>query len=198
MSAETAVEICNLALRRVGAKAITTLATGGATVEERVCFDLFDDVLEDFLTLYRWRFCMAWASLDATTGGSGTYATPNHEFNYEFGLPADFLSLHGFYGQVGSYAIVGKSAVYTNTTEIAISYVKKYETYSDWNRATIAAFSSYLATQIAVPLGQKKMLPTLEAQYARALVAAIRSETDQSYNVDSDTESDDLWSQEGR
>jgi hypothetical protein len=196
--ASTAVQVCNLALYKINGKTIGTLDSDSSVKEERVCGDVFDDALEEFLTTFRWGFAKGWASLDATSNGSGGYATPNHEFNYEFGLPEDFISLKKFYGDIGSYAFNGRTSVYTNTTEVAMTYIKKQEDYSQWNPAVIAAFTSFLASKLCVPLGMAKLLPGIMQDYAQKYVRAINSNTEQEYKMDMDTDSDNLWSKQGR
>lgn len=78
------VELCNLALGKVSATPITTIAD--VTPRAEACAREYQAALDEVLELAFWNFAMTRAALVATTA-------PAFGYSYAFTLPADFIAV---------------------------------------------------------------------------------------------------------
>jgi len=78
----TDVDICNLALARLGATAITTI--GEATVNGELCDRFYSNTYDKTLRSQKWRCALKRASLAQTTA-------PLFEWDFAYSLPSDCL-----------------------------------------------------------------------------------------------------------
>ena len=79
------VQICNVALSRLGASTITSLTDG--TTEAKLCNTFFDEIADRAMVQGSWTTLIKRADLARTT------ATPIFGFTNEFQLPVDPKSL---------------------------------------------------------------------------------------------------------
>lgn len=82
--ATNSVEICNLALQRIGAGIITALAD--VTAEGKACTRYYVRTLKHVLSLYDWPFATKLASL-----GAETNTDPVSGWEYVYTVPSDLL-----------------------------------------------------------------------------------------------------------
>jgi hypothetical protein len=94
----SAVEICNEALLRVGAKTITSLDDN--TTEAKVCKATYEAELQDLLDCYDWRFATVCIALAADV------AEPvNPVYGYGYTLPSTVVRVLGADDGTGQYLI---------------------------------------------------------------------------------------------
>ena len=142
------VQICNLALSRLGANTITSLTDG--TTEAKLCNTLFSDLADEVMVEGSWSTTIARASLSRTTN------TPTFEYAYEHQLPVDpkcLKVLNIEESQPGSinYRIEGDKLLSDEAT-IKIRYVSRLADTEDWGTLLTRAFVSRLASELAYAL----------------------------------------------
>lgn len=142
------VQICNLALSRLGASTITSLTDG--TTEAKLCNTLFSDLADEVMVEGSWSTTINRASLARTTN------TPAFEYSYEHQLPVDpkcLKVLNIDEDSPGSidYRIEGDKLLSDETT-IKIRYIARLTDTEDWGPLLTRAFISRLASELAYPL----------------------------------------------
>ncbi len=90
------VELCNQALRLIGAETITSFDE--QTDLAQTCSILFDDTVRALQSVYPWRFTMEKQQLARLTDA------PLNEWTYQHALPADRLLLRQLFASATTYA----------------------------------------------------------------------------------------------
>lgn len=111
------VQICNMALYRVGNLSITALTD--ATKEGRACNVLYPLTRNETLIRHPWNFAMARADISALLA-----ATPAFEWSYAYTLPADCLRVWELYGTTDEWVREGNTLLTNKEEEIYIRYIK--------------------------------------------------------------------------
>jgi hypothetical protein len=165
----TTVQICNLALARVGddAAQITSLTDGSN--EAALCSKFYEPTLRELLSMHTWNFSKSYGELSAST------TDPTFGWDYSYPLPADCirpLELRSHSSSdplkiLDEWKVVGRN-IYTNVGEAYLIY-DSYVT--DPNLMTplfVRALYTGLASKLAYPLTED-----------RQLVAALENELSQ-------------------
>lgn len=161
------VEICNLALIRIGHTTIASLTTGTtASKAATLCALQFPICRDALLRAHPWNFAIARSTLaqDATT--------PNHEFTYRHALPSDCLkvirtsweangfvgvAVYGFPGQMGyanetiPYRIEGRYLL-TNESTVSIEYIARITDVAQFDDLFTDVLAQRIAAEIAMAL----------------------------------------------
>lgn len=142
------VQICNLALSRLGASTITSLTDN--TTEAKLCNTFFDDIADEVMCEGSWTSTITRASLARTTN------TPAFGYSYEFQLPVDpkclkVLNLDEDTPGDTSYKIEGDKLLTDNST-CKIRYIAQLTDSEDWDTMLRRAFVARLASELAYPL----------------------------------------------
>jgi hypothetical protein len=166
------VDICNLALVKLGAQPIPSLTSNDpkAAVLNRV-YPLLRDKL---LRVFRWNFTRVYTELPALD------TAPPFEYSYAYQLPADYLRLEladvssGSSQAVGmpsasindwnfnrnqDYRIVGRQIWSNVTPPLRIQYAARIEDPAQYDAAFVESLASYIAWQLCEQLtgsNQKK------------------------------------------
>ena len=161
------VEICNLALTRIGHKTITSL-TGGSSAEraETLCALHYPLCRDSLLRAHPWNFAIARSTLAQDS------VTPNHEFDYRHALPTDCLkvlrtsweasgftgtAVYGFPGQSGyanetiPYRIEGRYLL-TNESTVSIEYISRVTDVAQYDDIFVDVLAQRLAAEICMAL----------------------------------------------
>jgi len=168
----TQVQICNLALAKVGddAAQITSLTDGSR--EAALCTKFYEPSLRELLSLHTWNFSKAYGELSAST------TDPTFGWDFSYPLPADCirpLELRSYnssetYKLLDEWTVVGRN-IYTNVQDAYIIYVK-YET--DPNAMTplfIRALYTGLASKLAYPLTEdSRLVAALENELSQVIL----------------------------
>lgn len=142
------VQICNLALSRLGANTITSLSDN--TTEAKLCNTFFDDLADFVMVEGSWSATIRRASLARTT------TTPAFEYTYSFQLPVDPFCLkvlninEDIPGSV-PYRIEDDKLL-TDESTIKIRYIARLTDTEDWGPFLTRAFVARLAAELAYPL----------------------------------------------
>lgn len=143
----TPTAVCNIALRRIGAKALGQLDTDTGK-ESRVAREIYDEARQDCLSLHHWNFAVKRASLTASS------TSPTFGWDYAYPLPDDFIrliSVHPIDDDDSTieyrleYQESDDRVLLTNSTTVYIRYVFDHQ---DVN-AMSHAFRDLLAFRLA-------------------------------------------------
>jgi hypothetical protein len=151
----TDIQICNLALARLGDARITSLSD--ATAQAQYCSLFYAQTLEELQTEFDWQFCRKLASLTAA-------ATPP-AFGYarRFAVPSDFLRLIRLNGidedeNFSKWEIVD-GFIHTDLAAPAqIEYIAHVTDAAKFPAVFVEIISAKLATNLAMPLTGSKDL----------------------------------------
>ena len=154
------VQLCNLALSRLGAATITSLTDN--TAEAKLCNTFFSDIADEVMAEGSWTSTMTRAELAKTTN------TPEFGFTNEFQLPVDpwalkIISINEDTVGDTEYAIEGDKLL-TDSDSIKIRYVARLTNTGDWDIYLQRAFVARLASELVYPLTGDTRKSELEYQ----------------------------------
>lgn len=154
------VEICNLALEKLGAGAITSLDDD--TVEARACNRRYDTARDALLRRYAWNFAIKRTDLAAST------TAPSWEFEAAYPIPADCLRVlevqddDAWKREAGNILSDVGDPIY-------IRYIARITDPAQFDALFVEALASKLAYEMAEHLTQsatKKKLAAADLEYA--------------------------------
>ena len=151
----TDVQICNLALARLGDARITTLSD--ATAQAQYCSLFYAQTLEELQTEFDWQFCRKLASLTANA------TAPAFGYTRRFAVPTDFLRLIRLNGidedeNFSKWEIVD-GFIHTDLAEPAqIEYIANVTDSTKFPAVFVEILSAKLAANLALPLTGSKEL----------------------------------------
>ncbi len=141
------VQLCNLALSRLGASTITSLTDN--TTEAKLCNTFFSDIADEVMSTGSWTSTIARVELARTSN------TPAFEYTYEFQLPVDpqVLKVLNLNEDVPSiqYRIEGDKLL-TDCSAIKIRYVSRLVDTEDWDIFLQKSFVARLSSELAYAL----------------------------------------------
>lgn len=165
--ASSDVEICNIALTRIGHQTISSLATGSSSPKAATLCALHYPLCRDaVLRAHPWNFAIRRATLAQSS------TTPNHEYLYQHALPTDCLKVirteweaNGFvgtavYGFPGVHGMAMDSAPYriegrfvlTNEGTVKIEYIARVEDVAQFDDLFVDVLAQRLAAELCMPL----------------------------------------------
>lgn len=171
--ASSPVEVCNIALKRLGADAIVAFDEGSSAAS--LCSVLYQPTVDALLREHQWNFAQIRVALAARTEGpawgySTAYTYPTKPLCLKINEtdPSDAeYDVENTIDDTG--AITGKVIV-TNETQLNIRYTGRIEDVSQWDASFVYAVAASLAVQMAIPLtespGTKK---TCMEEFVQAL-----------------------------
>jgi len=182
------VEICNLALARLGAALISSLTedTKGA----RLCNALFDMARDRVLQTAPWNFAAARATLARLT------ETPDFEYDYAYQLPADCIQVRSLQGTTSDW-VVEQGRLLINDDEVNCRYTARVEDPAGYPPHFVECLALMLAVQLARPLAGST---TLEQELKKELRAALnRARAEGAVEDDPPEETEETtWQSAGR
>lgn len=139
MKPQTALDICNLALAKLGEAPINAITPFGKPAQ-RLCYKLYHPTRREVLCANRWKFATHTKNLKFET-----------EFNGEYGysLPLDCLRV--WEPSPSDCSIRGR-ALFCSEPEITLVYTADDEAVEQFDPAFIDAFATALAAKICMPL----------------------------------------------
>jgi hypothetical protein len=163
----TDVQICNLALARLGDAKITTL--GDATAQAQYCTLFFGQTVKELQTDLDWQFCrkLATATADNTPPAFG-YAN-------RFPLPADFLRVLRINGvdedeNFSKWEIIGGFIHTSLTGPIQLDYIANVTDTTTFPAVFVELLTAKLAAHLALPLtGSKELFAQMAQIYAESI-----------------------------
>ena len=163
----TDVQICNLALARLGDAKITTL--GDATAQAQYCTLLYAQTVQEIQTDQDWQFCRKLASVTA----NGT--APAFGYSSRFALPGDFLRVLRVNGidedeNFGKWEIISGFIHTSLTGPIQLDYIASITDTTLFPPVFVELLTAKLAASLALPLtGSKDLFSQMAAIYGETL-----------------------------
>lgn len=172
----TDVQICNLALARLGDAKITTL--GDATAQAQYCTLFYAQTVEELQTDLDWQFCRKLASVAANA------TAPAFGYSARYALPADFLRVLRINGidedeNFGKWEILG-GFIHTNLTgPIQLDYIASITDTTLFPPVFVELLTAKLAANLALPLtGSKELFGQMVEIYSQSIQrSSVRSLT---------------------
>lgn len=176
------VEICNLALARVGANRITSLTDN--LEEARLCNLMYPTIADEVMAEGPWSRTLARASLAATSN------TPTYGYDNEFQLPTvpvllRVLSINESIPGNVDYRIEGDKLL-TDESTIKIRYIGRIEDPASYGPYLTKAIVSRLAAELAYTL-------TANAAAAERLMERYRIDVAEGLALDGQQGKADTW-----
>lgn len=196
------VQICNYALRILGAQTITALDQG--TKNADLCNDLYEDTRDYCLRDHPWNFALVRQQLNADL------ETPAYQWQYQYTLPTDpyclrvvGTNLDHYFGRpeiprldewgraLFPYVIEGRKLL-SDSAEMSILYISRVIDPILFDPLFKNALEKAMAKELAFPVTRSMdVVRTMTAMYEEALVKAKAVDAQENdYDV---LESDILW-----
>jgi hypothetical protein len=146
--------ICNLALARIKAPSITSISED--TNQGRLCNIMYEPCRDACLEAHPWNFAIKRATLasDATA--------PNHEFDYRFAVPDDFLRLVRTGIEAEGYDDIAyrveNGFILINESTLEIEYIAKITDPNVYSATFIDMLAQRLAAELAIPFADNANL----------------------------------------
>jgi len=141
----TEIDICNLALRKVGAQ--TIMALDEASENARLCRQFYPRVRDTVLRLYPWNCATRRAKLTALS------EAPAFGWAKQYPLPVDCLFVQRMEYQDIPFKIEGRMLL-TDWAEANIIYTARLEDVSQYDNLLVQAIYTMLAAEISTSLRQ--------------------------------------------
>jgi hypothetical protein len=116
MAVSSKVQICNLALLRLGTNPITSLTEGNTAAN--ACNFVYDHCRESLLRRHLWNFASERVALAAADDA------PAFKYTNKFPLPSDFLRVKEIYEQSTEYCIEGPYLLTNDPAPLQLAYIK--------------------------------------------------------------------------
>ena len=164
----TEIDICNLALARLGDSRITALAPPDATAQAQYCSLFYSQTVEELQAEFDWQFCRKQVNL-------ATGTVPLTGYSVKYALPTDFIRAIRLDDidaseNFGTWEILGTN-LHTNLTGTpSLDYIALVTTTTLFPAIFIEALSMKLAAVLAMPLTGSKELFTQCVQLYTATI----------------------------
>lgn len=171
----TTVDICNLALDRIGGKelrGISDLTVSDTSSEElRACARSYNIALEEILSKVDWNEASAYADLTPATPPVGAMSRWSNAYN----LPSDCLLLREVLNSTegGDYERVGRM-ILTNLDSLQIRYTKKLTDITQWSVMLRECVVVKLAIKLCKKLGASRTLQEQLLQELEYMLYEVR------------------------
>lgn len=148
------IDICNLALTRIGQDSITDFADG--SIEAQHCSNLYDFSRRATLRAHPWNFATETATLAVVTGVTNT------KFTYTYQLPADCVRVLKLVNPASDedlpFEVRKEKYLVTNTADAEVEYVTDVEDTTMFDDMFVSALGYHLASELAIPVAGSKSL----------------------------------------
>jgi hypothetical protein len=181
------IQICNMALSRLGASTITSLTDG--TQEAKLCNTFFDTIADRVMMQGSWTSTLRRVTLAQTA------TTPTFGFTYTYQLPVDpkclkVLNVDETYSGQVVYSIEDDKLL-TDEGSVKIRYVAQLTDTEDWDPMLTEAVEIALGSYLALPItGNKTLAQEMRTEYQTILMNNLALNGQQ--GTDDDIETIDL------
>jgi len=184
------VNICNMALTRLGQQRIASLTQTGLGAELSNLY--YEPTVEELLGAYEWPFAISRKQLTASAESNIS------NYSYIYVLPNDYLRILTLldvddYSEVETEWLVEGRKLLTNITPCYIKYLKIPQSPSDFPQSFIEALYLRIATKMCIKMTQdQSLMNMLYQEYMAAMQSAMG---EQGANSKSMAETTTLWSE---
>ncbi|MBF0188921.1 MAG: hypothetical protein HQL50_13445 [Magnetococcales bacterium] len=159
------VQICNLALSKIGEESITALSDNSQTA--RHCALLYEPMRDAVLQAHAWNFATSRVELGRSTD------TPAFGYAYNYALPADCVRVIQMEDPDTNYKVEGRNLL-TDASEAKIIYIKSVTDPNQFTPLFIEALSARLAMELAIPITDSNTLTRSLVQLYEAKIQEAR------------------------
>jgi len=162
------VQICNMALTRIGAAPIVSLSDG--TTSANLCNTLIDDLSYRAMIQGSWTTCIFRQELAQTA------FAPEYEYTYEYQLPTSpkclkVLDVDG--DPYIEYKVEGDKLL-TDETEVFLRYIGVPTSTEDYGPLLTEAIETLLASYLAYPItANKELAAGLKKEYEELVMNSL-------------------------
>lgn len=160
------VEICNLALAKIGQPAIMSLDDNSPRA--RYCLQEYDSALEAALRSYPWPFAIVRKELGRKQ------KAPIFGFAYYYEIPADSVRIVDIFTGGQKYQIESEGLA-TNAEHVAIRYVSKKIPVEKLDPQTLEVVVLALAVRISIPITENMQLKDMLFSEMQVALAQARN-----------------------
>lgn len=146
------VQIVNLAYGKFGGLTIQSITE--ATPQGRAAAVLWDNVRDELIANYPWKFALKRATLDTPDA-----STPEFEYDYKYTLPADCLKVWDIYNTKSNYVVEGGVLLCSDET-IYLKYGAKITDVSLYPPPFVASMATKLSAELCAKRSDNKQLRT--------------------------------------
>lgn len=136
------VQICNMALSKLGDEGDIASLTDDTSEKARVCNLHYEHIRDTLLESHTWNFAMSRAELSLNS------TSPVFEFNNSFQLPADCLRVYDLWNTESDYEVEGRNLL-TDDGAAKIKYISKLTDPAKFSTLFTEALATRLAAEIA-------------------------------------------------
>lgn len=160
----SATKICNMALLKLGAKAITSFDDG--VKNSQLCDEFYGQTVDEVLRMHPWNCAIERAELAVLADA------PAFGYSYQFTLPVAPYCLRVIQMDDIDYEFrVEGRKLLTDQETCKIIYIKRIANPAEFDALLIEAIVTRLATKLAYPIVQSK---TLKEQMAEEFKLVLR------------------------
>lgn len=185
------VEVCNGALRLIGAESIFALTD--TTKEGQLCAQFYANTRDFVLRDYPWNFATRRALLNTPLAeGDPDYPVADGDWTYGFTLPVTPYYCLRVLSTAGNepYRVEGRT-LYANVSSLYIKYTQRLTAVSAWDSQALLALCALLAAHLAQPITQSlSMMQNMRALYQDLYIRA--QDTDSQEGTPDELDSDEL------
>jgi hypothetical protein len=187
---ESDVDICNIALGKLGADVITSLTQNSKSA--RLCNKYWAHVRDLILRGHDWNCASTYASIASLAD----VPIPD-DWDYQYQLPVDPYCLNIRElpdAKTAPYKVVGRTLYTNESSPIVIRYTQRMTNVADMDVLLVDVIACKLAEQMAYDLTHSaSVADRMERKYAMAMIDAIDAniiEVDAPYTIASPSERD--------
>ena len=169
------VQLCNLALHRLGDRGITSLTDN--TESARLCNDNL--ALQKKMVLQKGKFSFARTRVELAR----LTTSPAFGFDYQYQKPSDYLAMYKINDElVNSEAVirfdVEGDKILTNETDMKVIYVRELYDLTQWSSLAVEALANKMAHTLAFKLtGSRTKEQDMLNDYLRTMMNAEGSDS---------------------
>lgn len=180
--ASSVVEICNMALAKLGANMITSLADDSA--EAIICNLFYEDIRDGLLREHAWNFAEKRVSLALLS------TTPAFGFSLAYALPSDCVHARHLSTESSNFKVSGKE-VHTDVESAMLSYTSRIIDPTFYDPNFVQALYGRLGAEICENVtGSSGKVQQMVALYQEAMAKAQASDAAEG---NEESEAEDEW-----
>jgi len=189
----TNVQICNLALRGIGAKTIVALDSSDTSKESQVCQDIFAMLLDEVLDDHPWNFAKVWVALAEDAG----YTFIDDIYEYAYQMPSGFIRMSKTEDRDLQYEIRGEY-ICSNEEDMEIEYIQRMDDPAKYPSHFVRALASRLRPELSASIKTKFDPASLlriyyELDLPRAMASDARLDNPSAEDALRHTNGTDTW-----
>ena len=144
------VQICNLALAKIGDQQITSLTENSKA--GRLCNLVYEPLRDATLRAHPWNFAITRETLALHS------VAPSYEYTAKFTLPVNFLRLLGTDMVDTAEFVLEGSFILCNASTLIIKYVKQETDPNQYDWLFVEALSARIAAELAISIADSRTM----------------------------------------